>query len=285
MSLRFAVVAALLAPAALLAQTPLPTKPEAEQPQAKPAAKPAAKAPATGNVAKVNGVAVPRSRMEVVMQEQQQRGMQDNVQTRAMLRDELINREVVAQEAQRAGFAKRPEVQAQLDLARQQIIVNAYIRDWVSRNPASDAEVQAQYDNAKAQAAGEREYRARHILVETEDEAKAVIAQLKKGGKFDELAKKSSKDPGSKERGGDLDWNVPQTFDRQFSDAMVKLEKGKYTESPVRTRFGYHVIQLDDVRAMPFPQLADVKPRIQQQVMQMKVDELVRGLRAKAKVE
>ena len=136
-----------------------------------------------------------------------------------------------------------------------------------------------------AQAAGEREYRARHILVETEDEAQAVIAQLKKGGKFDELAKKSSKDPGSKERGGDLDWNVPQTFDRQFSDAMVKLEKGKYTESPVRTRFGYHVIQLDDVRAMPFPQLADVKPRIQQQVMQMKVDELVRGLRAKAKVE
>jgi peptidyl-prolyl cis-trans isomerase C len=291
MSFRLAVLAFLLVPAIGLAQQALPTKPEAEiekpaaKPEAKPAAKPAAKAPASGNVAKVNGVAVPRSRMDVVMQEQQQRGMQDNVQTRAMLRDELINREVVAQEAQRAGFAKRPEVQAQLDLARQQIIVNAYIRDWVAKNPASDDEVQKQYDSAKAQAVNEREYRARHILLETEDEAKSVITQLKKGGKFDELARKNSKDPGSKERGGDLDWNVPQTFDRQFSDAMVKLEKGKYTETPVRTRFGYHVIQLDDVRAMPFPELADVKPRIQQQVMQMKVDELVRGLRAKAKVE
>jgi peptidyl-prolyl cis-trans isomerase C len=278
---RLFIAAALALPVIAVAQTALPTKPEAE----KPAAKPAAKAPVTGNIAKVNGVAVPRSRMEVVMQEQQQRGMQDNVQNRAMVRDELINREVVAQEAQRAGFGKRPEVQAQIDLARQQIIVNAYIRDWVAKNPASDGEVQAQYDKAKEQGVNEREYRARHILVESEDEAKAVIAQLKKGAKFDELARKSSKDPGSKERGGDLDWNVPQTFDRQFSEAMVKLEKGKYTETPVRTRFGYHVIQLDDVRAMPFPELADVKPRIQQQVMQMKVDELVRGLRAKAKVE
>jgi peptidyl-prolyl cis-trans isomerase C len=260
----------------VLAQAPLPTKPEPK--------KPAAKAAAPANIAKVNGVAVPKARADMLMQQQQSRGMQDTDQTRAMVREELVNREVVAQEAQRAGFAKRPEVQAQLDLARQEIIVGAYIRDWVRRNPVSEADVQKEYEKAKA-GAGDREYRARHILLESEDEAKAVIAELKKGGKFEELAQKSSKDPGSKERGGDLDWNVPQTFDRQFSEAMVKLEKGKYTETPVRTRFGFHVIQLDDVRQVKFPALADVKPRIQQQLVQSKVEELIRGLREKAKIE
>jgi peptidyl-prolyl cis-trans isomerase C len=280
MNRRFVFSLALLAPAIALAQAPLPTKPE---PKAA-AAKPAPKGAAAANIATVNGIKVPKARADVLMQQQQGRGMQDNDQTRAMVREELVNREVVAQEAQRAGFAKRPDVQTQLDLARQEIIVGAYIRDWVRKHPVTDAEVQQQYDKAKAEA-GEREYRARHILLENEDEAKAMIAELKKGGKFDELANKNSKDPGSKERGGDLDWNVPQTFDRQFSDAMVKLEKGKYTETPVRTRFGFHVIQLDDVRPVKFPALADVKPRIQQQLVQNKVEELIRGLRAKAKVE
>ena len=291
MNLRFALSMALLVPALALGQAALPTKPEAAKPEAmkpeatKPEAKkPAAKAAAPGTIATVNGVKVPKARSDMLMQQQQGRGMQDTDQTRAMVREELVNREVVAQEAQRAGFAKRPEVQAQLDLARQEIIVGAYIRDWVRKHPVTDAEVQKQYDKAKAEA-GEREYRARHILLENEDEAKAMIAELKKGGKFDELAQKNSKDPGSKERGGDLDWNVPQTFDKQFSDAMVKLEKGKYTETPVRTRFGFHVIQLDDVRQVKFPGLAEVKPRIQQQLVQNKVEELIRGLRAKAKVE
>jgi peptidyl-prolyl cis-trans isomerase C len=283
MNRRFVFSLALLAPAIALAQAPLPTKPEPKA-AAAAAAKPAPKGAAAANIATVNGIKVPKARADVLMQQQQGRGMQDNDQTRAMVREELVNREVVAQEAQRAGFAKRPDVQTQLDLARQEIIVGAYIRDWVRKHPVTDAEVQQQYDKAKAEA-GEREYRARHILLENEDEAKAMIAELKKGGKFDELANKNSKDPGSKERGGDLDWNVPQTFDRQFSDAMVKLEKGKYTETPVRTRFGFHVIQLDDVRPVKFPALADVKPRIQQQLVQNKVEELIRGLRAKAKVE
>jgi peptidyl-prolyl cis-trans isomerase C len=203
---------------------------------------------------------------------------------RAMVREELVNREVIAQEAGRSGLAKRPEVQAELDLARQQIIVNAYLRDWVRRNPISDADVQKEYERAKAQT-GAKEYKARHILLETEEEAKNVIADLKKGGKFEDLAATKSQDPGSKERGGDLDWNIPSAFDRQFSEAMVKLEKGKFTETPVRTRFGFHVIRLDDVRDVKFPALADVKQRIQQQLVQNKVEELIRGLRAKAKIE
>jgi peptidyl-prolyl cis-trans isomerase C len=253
--------------------------------QDKPAAK---KGPAKGAakeiIATVNGVAVPSSRMDFMLQQQRGRGAPDNDQTRSMIREELVNREVVAQEAQRAGLAKNPDVQMQIDLARQEILVGAYLRDWVRKHPVSDAEVQKEYDRAKAQS-GDKEYRARHILVDTEDEAKSIIAQLNKGAKFDELATKSSKDTGSKERGGDLDWNVPAAFDKGFSEAMVKLDKGKYTDTPVHTRFGYHVIRLDDVRETQFPPLAQVKPRIQQQLTQHKVDELVRELRAKAKVQ
>ena len=261
-----------LAPLLALAQAPA-------QDAAKKGAKPAAEA-----IARVNGVAVPKARLDLMMQQQAARGAPDNDQTRAAVRDNLINREVVAQEAARSGLAKLPIVQNQLEMARQQILIDAYISEWVRKNPITDADIEKEYERVKAQQ-GAREYKARHILVETEDEAKGVIADLKKGAKFEELASKLSKDTGTKERGGDLDWNAPTVFDKQFSDAMIKLEKGKYTEAPVKTRFGFHVIHLEDVRDAKFPALAEVKPRIQQQLVQTKVDALVRGLRAKAKVE
>jgi peptidyl-prolyl cis-trans isomerase C len=273
------ILAAAVMAAPAFAQT-LPTKEPAKKEAAKP--KPAAAQGTT--VAKVNGVAVPRSRQDYLMQQQSQRGMPDNDQTRAMVRDELINREVLAQEARKSGVDKSQEVQNQMDIARQEILVSAYVRDWVKKNPVSEAEVQKEYERAKAQT-GDKEYKARHILVESEDQAKNLIAELKKGAKFDELATKNSKDTGSAQRGGDLDWNVPGTFDKQFSEAMMKLEKGKYTETPVRTRFGYHIIQLDDVRPVKFPGLAEVRQRISQQLTQSKIDELVKSLRAKAKVE
>ena len=272
MNLRLFILLLTATPVAL-AQAPLPTKD-------KPAAKPAAAKP----VATVNGVAVPQARADFLLQQQLQRGAQDNEQMRGMVRDELVNREVLMQEAQKSGVAKQPEVQTQLDMARQEIIVSAYLREYVRKNPVSEADVQKEYERAKSQH-GDKEYKARHILVETEDEAKALIAQLKKGGKFEDLATKNSKDTGSAQRGGDLDWNVPATYDKQFADAMIKLEKGKYTETPVQTRFGFHIIQLDDVRAARFATLAEVKPRIQQALAQQKIDELVKGLRAKAKVE
>jgi len=251
--------------------------------QDKPAAKGTAKEKEPP-IAKVNGVTVPASRLDLLMQQQRSRGAPDNAQTRQMLRDELVNREIVAQEAQRAGFAKNADVQTQLEMARQEILVGAYLRDWVQKHPVSEDDVQKEYERARSQT-GDKEYRARHILVDTEDEAKTLISQLKKGSSFADLAQKNSKDPGSKDRGGDLDWNVPAAFDKTFSDAMVGLDKGKFTEAPVHTRFGYHIIQLDDVRQTKFPALAEVKPRIQQQITQQKIEELVRGLRAKAKVE
>ena len=269
----------LLAPATLLAQD--------EAKPAKPAAKGQAAKPKAGGkeaIAKVNGVPVPKARQDFLVFQQSSRGMPDTPQTRAMVREELVNREVLQQEAQRAGFAKHAEVQTQIDMARQEIMVGAYLRDWMRKHPVSDSEVQKEYDRARDQAPS-KEYKARHILVESEDEAKAIIADLKKGAKFEDLAAKSSKDPGSKDRGGDLDWNTPTAFDKAFSDAMVKLGKGQVTDAPVHTRFGYHVIRVDDVRDARFPPLADLKPRIQQQLMQQKIEGLVRDLRSKAKVE
>lgn len=268
MNLRILAVA-LLVPAAAFAQE-----------KAEKKARPAAGKP----IATVNGVAVPQSRMEILLRQQQSRGAPDSEQLRNAVREELVNREIIAQEAQKSGLAKHPDIVAQIDMARQEIIVSAYLREWVSKNPITEADVQKAYERAKKEQ-GDKEYRARHILVDTEEQAKGIIADLKKGAKFEDLASKNSKDPGSASRGGDLDWNVPSTYDKQFADAMVKLEKGKYTEAPVRTRFGYHVILLDDVRATRFPPLAEVKPRIQQMLAQDRIQELIRSLRAKAKIE
>jgi len=253
--------------------------PKADTPKA------SARAPSkSAPIAKVNGVAVPKARLDMMMLQQMGRGVPDNEQTRGLVREELVNREVIAQEALKAGIAKVPEVQTQLDLTRQEVLVGAYVRDYIRKHPVTESEIEKEYERIKT-IAPQTEYKARHILVDTEAQAKDLIGQLKKGAKFDELAAKNSKDSGTKDRGGDLDWNAPGVFDKQFSDAMVKLDKGKYTEAPVQTRFGYHVIQLDDVRAVKVPPLAELKPRIQQQLAQQRVEDLVRGLRAKAKVE
>jgi len=271
-----------LAAAAVLA---LPA--QAQDTPAKPAAKaagPAAAKPAAGPVATVNGTVIPRTRLDFVLRQQAARGAPDNEQTRTAAREDLINREIVAQEAARAGMAKKQDVQLQLDMARQEVLVGAFLGDYLRTHAVTDADVQKEYDRARMQT-GTTEYHARHILVQDEEEAKKLIAELKKGDKFDELAKKSSKDEGTRERGGDLDWNVPAAYDKAFADAMVKLEKGQITSEPVRSRFGFHVIQLEDTRAVNFPPLAQVRPQIQQNLNRQKVEKLIRELRAKAKIE
>lgn len=270
-----ALAAAMLLPLAVLAQGAAKDLP-------KEAAKPAA-AP-SGPLATVNGVAIPRARAELVVRNQTARGQADNDQLRGAVREELINREVIVQEATRSGLARKTEVQTQLDLARQEVLVGAYIGDWVRGNPITDSDVQKEYDRMKAEM-GDKEYRSRHILVETEDQAKSLIADLRKGGKFDDLAAKNSKDPGTREKGGDLDWQPAGNFDKAYATAMVKLEKGKFTDVPARTRYGFHVIQLDDVRDMRHPPLGEVKQQIQRQLTQRKIEGLVKDLRTKAKVE
>jgi peptidyl-prolyl cis-trans isomerase C len=285
-NIRIIAGVALLVPALAMAQQILEKKEKAAEKAEKSekAAKPATKPAAGKPIATVNGVVVPQARADFLMQQQAQRGAPDTEQMRGAVREELINREVLAQEARKAGAEKAPEVQTQLDMVRQEIVVSYYLREFARKNPVTEAEIQKEYDRAKSQH-GDKEYKARHILVETEDQAKGLIADLKKGAKFDELATKNSKDTGSAQRGGDLDWNVPGTFDKQFSDAMVKLEKGKYSEAPVKTRFGFHIIQLDDVRPAKFAALGEVRPRIQQMLVQNKIEQLIKGLRAKAKIE
>ena len=269
----------LLLPSLAFAQ--LTTKEPAKAPAG--AAKSAA-APATGPVATVNGVQIPRNRLDIVVRQQTARGAQDSEQLRAQVREALINNELLIQEANRSGVAKKAEVQQQIDLTRQEVIANAMVADYIRIHPITDAEVQKEYERAKVQT-GDKEYKARHVLVATEEEARSVLADLKKGGKWDEIAQKRSLDEGSRPKGGDLDWNVPSNFDKAFADAMVKLEKGKMTEAPVRSRFGFHVIQLDDVRPVNFPPLAQVNQQTQQRLVGQKVDALIRDLRAKAKIE
>jgi peptidyl-prolyl cis-trans isomerase C len=271
----------LILPSLAFAQ--LPTKEPAKAPAPAAPAKPAA-VPATGPVATVNGVQIPRNRLDLVVRQQTARGAQDSEQLRAQVREALINNELLLQEANRSGLAKKPEIQQQIDLTRQEVIANAMVAEHIRAHPISDADIQKEYERAKAQM-GDREYKARHVLVATEDEAKSVLADLKKGGKFDDIAQKRSMDTGTKPKGGDLDWNVPSNFDKSFADAMVKLEKGKMTEAPVRSRFGFHIIQLDDVRPVNFPPLSQVNQQIQQRLVGQKVDILIRDLRAKAKIE
>ena len=271
---------------AALASAMVAALPVAAQAPAKPAPPvPAAlAAAASGPIATVNGVAIPPQRAELLVRQTLQQGQQDGPQLRAAVREELINREIVAQEAAKSGIAKRPDFLSDLEIVRQQLLVDAYLREFARAHPLTDAEIQKEYDRIKAER-GDREYKARHILVGTEEEAKSIVADLKKGAKFDELARKLSKDDGTKAKGGDLDWQTPATFDKDFANGLVKLTKGKYTESAVKTRFGFHIIQLDDSRSAQIPPLAEVKNNLVRGMQQMKISKHVEELRAKAKVE
>ena len=238
---------------------------------------------ASAKVATVNGVAIPKSRVDAIVRAQEAQGQKDSPELRAGIRDRLITLEIVAQEATHKGMAKTADTLSQLELARINILAQAFRADYVKNHPVSDDALKAEFEKIKSQM-GDKEYKTRHILVEKEAEAKEIIAKLKKGEKFEELAK-ASKDPGSKDHGGDLDWNQPGGFVKPFSDAMVKLEKGKYTETPVQSQFGWHVIQLDDVRPAKFPDFNEVKPGLQQRMQEAMFEKAVADLRAKAKVE
>jgi peptidyl-prolyl cis-trans isomerase C len=231
----------------------------------------------------VNGKPIPKARLEFIVKQRAAQGQPDSEQSRRLILDNLVTQEVVAQEADRKGFSKNADVRAQLDLMRQQVLVQALIQDYVKAHPVKDEDLRAEYDKLKA-SRGDKEYKARHILVDKDTEANEIIAQLKKGAKFEDLAKQS-KDPGSKDKGGDLDWNPPTTFVKPFADALAKLEKGKYTESPVQTQYGWHVIQLDDVRPAQFPAYESVKAQLQNRLQEQEVQKYVSELRSKAKIK
>jgi peptidyl-prolyl cis-trans isomerase C len=221
----------------------------------------------------------PQSYFDTLLKERLAANTPDTPELRNAIRDELNTRELLVREAKKKGLDKNPEVKTQIDLTAQTVLVRAYLADWIKANPVADASLHKEYDTIKAQM-GDKEYKVRHILVEKEDEAKDIIAALQKGEKFEKLAERS-KDPGSKANGGDLDWNAPGNFVKPFSEAMVKLPKGKFTAQPVQTQFGWHVIEVDDIRDAKIPSFDEVKPQLQQRMQAQVLDAYFKDLRAK----
>jgi peptidyl-prolyl cis-trans isomerase C len=269
----------LLIPALiLLAIAPL------AQAQTPAAADAAPVADADKPLAVVNGKEIPALYGELVKREMSQ-GKPDTPQLDTRVRESLINLELLSRAAMDKGLDKEPRLAAALDIRRKDQLAKAYLEDYVKSHPVTDDEIKVMYDKAKAEPA-QVEYRARHILVKTEAEAKKIIADLgKKKVKFEDAAKKLSKDPGSAKNGGALDWSDRGAFVKEFSDAMAELKKGETTRTPVKTQFGYHVIRLDDTRTPELPPLEAVRGEIVKQLQQQRVRDAITAARAGAKIE
>jgi peptidyl-prolyl cis-trans isomerase C len=237
------------------------------------------------NIAVVNGKPVPKSRVDALLKQAVKPGQPVPPELEQRARDVTVQQEILSQEAERRGLAATPEFRQQMELLRSRVLVDQLRADFEKKNPVTDADMRTEYEKVKAEAGTGMEYRARHILVEKEDEAKAIIGQLKGGAKFEDVAKKSSKDPGSAANGGDLDWANPGSFVPEFSNAMAKLKKGEMTNEPVKSQFGYHIIRLDDTRQAQFPAFDEVKPQLEQRIAQMKLQKFMEDLRKSAKTD
>jgi peptidyl-prolyl cis-trans isomerase C len=237
-----------------------------------------------GPLAVVNGREIPRLRGELLLRQLPPSANPGAPQARAMMREELISRELVAQDAERKGLLKNAEVLEQIEIGRQQALLNAYLQDFVKSNPIGESDVKAEYERLRKETTGS-EYKAAHILVKTEGEARDLIAKIRKGAKFADLARIASDDPGSKDTGGDLGWSSPGNYVKPFGDALAKLKKGEMTQEPVQTQYGYHVIRLDDQRPMKAPPLEQLRPQIEQRLQQARVQKLLADLRSRARIQ
>ncbi|MEM5292926.1 peptidylprolyl isomerase [Burkholderia sp. JPY481] len=236
------------------------------------------------NIAVVNGTPIPKSRADALIQQLVHQGQQDTPQLQQAVREELVNREILMQEALRRGLPNRPDIKAQIAVAQQTVVLRALIEDFVKNNQPTDAEVTARY-NALVKEAGGKEYHLHHILVDNEQQAKDLIAKIKAGASFEDLAKQYSKDPGSGKNGGDLDWSDPKAYVPEFADAATHLQKGQMTDTPVHTQFGWHIIRVDDIRAVTPPPLEQVRAQIVQQIQQEKLQAFEENLRKSAKIQ
>ncbi len=235
------------------------------------------------NVAVVNGAPIPSTRANALLEEFRRQGQPDTPELHSAVREELINREILMQEAARRGLPNRPEIKAQLAIAQQSVVIRALIEDFWQQKP-SDAELRAAY-LALTQKMGNKEYHLHHILLDNEAQAKELISKIKNGASFEELAKQYSKDPGSAKNGGDLDWAVPQTFVPEFAQSATRLKPGQITQQPVRTQFGWHIIRVDNTRALKAPPFEQIKPQLTQQIQQEKLQNFIDNLRAHAKIQ
>ncbi len=234
-------------------------------------------------VALVNGVSIPQARVDLRVKVAAQQGQPDSPEMRKAIRDDLVNLEVISQAAVKNGLDKQSETAQQLELARQSVLANAFVQDYVKSHPITDEVLKQEYEALKTRV-GNKEYKLSHILVENEDEAKKAAAELKKGSKFAKVAKAKSKDPGSAVKGGELGWAVPSNFVQPFGEAVLKLNKGQVS-APVQTQYGWHIIKLEDTRELKVPTLEEMKPKLENSLQQRSIQKAIEELRAKAKIE
>ncbi len=242
------------------------------------------------DTATVNGKLIPQSRFDLLLNQATTHGQKDTPELRKAIRDRLIIFEVISQEAENKGLDKSPDLAAALDLQRQQQLIQAFGNDYIKAHPVTEDMLKQEYERQKILLANKKEYKVRHILSKTEQDAKNIIEQLKKGAGFEKLAKEKSTDAGTKAQGGYLgDWlpenAPPNQVPPQFTDAMKKLKKGQYTETPVQTQFGWHVIRVDDIRPVTVPSYEEAKPQIKQLLENASVQKAIGDLRDKAKIE
>ena len=243
-----------------------------------------APAKSSGSGLSVNGMAIPKAYVEAMNRERELSGQPATPEITKAIKEELINREILVQAARKKGLEKNAAIAAQMDMARQAVLIRAYFDDFVKANPVNDAALKTQYDAISVQM-GNKEYKARHVLVDSEDEAKTIIANLGRGESFEKLAKDKSKDTGSKDNGGDLDWGPAGRYVPEFGNALKALQKGETTKTPVKTQYGFHVIRLDDVRDLKVPTFEEAKDNLRQRAQQEQVANLVKSLRDRAKIE
>lgn len=231
----------------------------------------------------VNGKPIKQSLVDFVLKDAAAQGQKIDDNSKTLVINRLITQEVVIQEAQKAGLDKQADYLSRQELANRDLLTNAYLQDFIRKNPISESDIKAEYDKFKQQL-GDKEYNARHIVVKTEQEAKDIIAQLGKGADFAKLAKDKSIDPGTKEKGGDLDWFTLSRVVKPFGDAVAGMKKGETSKAPVQSQFGWHVIKLVDTRPTQYPPYEKVKDGIQKGLQQQQVEKMLTDLRAKAKV-
>lgn len=240
----------------------------------------AAAQPAVGSV---NGVVVPGALLEQIVKNNARQDIQDTPELRQAIRNELLLREVMAQEAVKRGLDKTPESQNQLLLLRQNLLAELLLSDHLEKNPISSEDVRKEYDRQARLLNGVQQYKISHVVAGNEADAKTAMARLKKGEKFDVVARDMSLDA-SKHQGGDLGWLLPDQIVPLISNVVVNLSKGAMAAAPIQTSAGWHVIRLDDMRPYVVPGLEESKERVRQGLQQQQRAAFVQKLQSSAQI-
>lgn len=237
-------------------------------------------------IASVNGQPVTQEQLDNFVTLLASQGTPDTPELREQVKQELINRLVVVQAAEKAGIDKQSDVQQEIELARQGILVRALMADHLKNNPVTEAAIKEEYDAIKKDQAKTQEYKLRHILLEDEETAKKLLADLQsKSVAFDAAAKDQSIDSGSGQKGGDLGWAPASNFVPEFAEAVKSMKKGELSSSPVQSQFGWHIIEVEDVRPIQFPEYEQVKPQLEEMLRQQQLTDFQNTLLESAKIE